>query len=157
MTDLGFAIFERDSGEAPRFEFRYPLVNRIGRGDVVVAHVQRECAPINFSTPRWVGFHRLQFGSEQECVPHPTEIEWLFSQAVPDKGQCVALSVPYSNREHANGAFDCFLYAPGIEPGQQRLGVRMAAPRHLCPLLFKLSTKVLVVVDLPVERDYVPV
>ncbi len=62
------------------------------------------------------------------------------------------MRVPQRDGKHADGRFQCRLDAPGLEAGQQRLGVGVAAPGGRSALAFQALAQLQVIVDLAIER-----
>ena len=74
----------------------------------------------------------LQFRAEQENPVRPAAlpavIERLFPQPVAGQRQGAVLAIPQRDGEHPHRPFERRHDAPGVEPGQKRLGIGMAAP-----------------------------
>src|SRR5437667_6533698 len=69
-----------------------------------------------------------QFRSEQQRITLPTVVERLFSQSIPDQGECPVMPIPECDGEHAHGDGQGARDAPGGKTGEQSFSIRTPAP-----------------------------
>ena len=106
-----------------------------------------------------MGHQRLQFRTEQQRATSATGkpvVKWLLTKAVPSQRQCLLLTIPQGNSEHAHGSLEGGLQPPCSYGSQQHLGIRVtspAMPRPTAPL--KLASQRLVIIDLAVKHHHI--
>jgi hypothetical protein len=149
----------RDLDHLARLHPAEPAVDRQLLADIAVAQELHEGRALDLALEGGVPAQGGQFRAEQEGPVRPralpAEIERLFPDPVADQGQHTLLTVPDGDGEHAHGAGDRRLDAPGVEARDQGLGVGMSAPGGRFAALFQLRPQVEMVVDLAVVADHV--
>src|SRR3569833_3191623 len=95
----------------------------------------------------------LELGPEQEVLPHPAVIQWLFAEPIPDQAQRMAAAVPQRECEHARTPPERRFQAPMVDCLEQCLDIGMAPPTLLghAAFAFELLADLGVVVDFAVE------
>jgi hypothetical protein len=127
----------------------------VRRGHVVETSEEGERLPVDLAPEGRVTGQRLQFGAEQEggIRPRalPAVIKRLLAEAVAGEDQRFLLAVPQRQGEHADAVLQGLFDAPGLDRGEQGLGIGMAAPRPRQPL-----AKLHVIVDLAIVDGHEP-
>ena len=149
---LGRAGAEGDPGS--RQQLLHALMDRAGRRDRPEAQQQRERPAVDRRLEGRVGTQGPQLRAEQQGSALPAVVQRFLAQAVARQRQARGGAVPQREGEHAHRAHQRGLQPPGLDPGQQGLGVRGALPARARGL--ELAPPSPVVVELAVEGQHVP-
>ena len=132
------------------FEFANAPVDGIGAWDVAQAQIGRQGVAIEFAPPARMGGQGLEFGAEQEATAVVAVVEGFFAESVAGQRQATLGPVPEREGEHAVEFAQGRRDAMPTDPGEQHLGVGVAAPGRR---VVQAVAQGLVVVDLAVEGE----
>src|SRR3989304_3121271 len=139
-----------------RKQLEYSMINRIWRWKVVMPHEERQRATVNFAAPSRMRLERFQFGSEQECITHPSVIQRLLAEAITRKMQYVFLLVPQTERKHPIESRKRIFHSPHIECGKHHLGIGMSFPSRRSVLFFQFFPQFTVIIYLAIKSNNIP-
>src|SRR5206468_1846294 len=113
-------------------------------------------SPVDPPLEAWMHSKRLQLGAEDKIAPGPAIIKWLLPEPVADQAECALTPVPQCEGEHASTSAQGFDEAPGRNPFEEHLNVRMAPPAACghCAGLLKLGPQVPVIVNLAIHGEH---
>src|SRR5207249_2278563 len=106
------------------------LVDGERRRDIAITQQQGDGVAVDLTTPPWMRFQCLQFGTEEQHVPHQAVIERALSEAVAAEVETALTAIPKREGKHSHAARQCLLEAPLLNCGQQHLSVRMTAENN---------------------------
>src|ERR1043165_1378854 len=96
------------------------------RGDVAVAHVERQRLRIHIRPEMWKGDQCFQFRAKKKNAAVPTIVKWLFSSAIPGQIQTALLAIPKRKRKHPNEFLERAADAVFTKRREHHFGIRVA-------------------------------
>src|SRR5271166_5720468 len=110
---------------------------------------------IQLRLPSGMTSQGFEFGAEEECLALTTVIKRLLADAITSQHQAAVLAIPQRESEHANEILQGRFDAPSLDCGQHCFRIGMPTPSRRFAGILKPRAQIDMVVDLPVENEYI--